>query len=835
MKKKITTLLVILGMSMSLTSCKSGLQTFLETNIGQILDDRADANKKCAKDFASIGLISDKQAETMINNIDTQIAAYKKQATKTTKNTDGSTNVTTSTALDHIASSISQYSLGGNGSPGYITFTTDKGEPRRMPWKSVDEGKALGKSGSGYYDSADGNWVSDDTLLDSSQDWSLPNFILSNYIHTKYYPDNTNQVPGSGGTFLVDDKLIEPINLVGDADSIDPLNSFTKLEVYVLKPDILKSTKEATLDGAIAKIQSTIDKNDTDGLLDYFVAAKDSNGNNITLIDKNDITMNLIAPSKPNPGDKNEPGYDLIVHQYEKDVAHVRLIEFNYEARDKLGSLIGLDTERYYIVKNTKGESAWKAFLMEYPVQKINKLKNNGDNVDVTFAQSGLGYNIKTGQFVKYARVNGSWDTSKSSAIDCDDYYLTTSAAQNNDAEGISSLVVKGYATTNIVDLNGNSHSVDCGRIVLRDYLEATFAPECVEGENLVVFGRKIRFKMLDSYWHEGGYYNNSTNKQMILSYPKGENIAYFVDKKGEKNALSTNLQITDFCSAKALTKKKYKNCVVKRLNKIGEGNSTRKNTIKSGEVPKIGDLKQTVLADDGKSIVPTVLFPGSYIDKPDYTADSANLQRFVAITTTKGLFDSALFSDWINSTSKTASLDWWQTYLSNNGYSYKISHEAVNDYLNSNFKYELSQNGIVILDLDVVAKIQEQYDEEAAQQKTSNIRTWFMILGWAIIAYSLILMLSWVFDTNSDFGVKLLEKLTFGNWVAVLYEDDIPGNNANEQTYLTFSKLFLRCIIIIVIGIVLIRINIFNVVYVLIDVFGGLASKIENIIRGFS
>ena len=831
-KRKITLLLTLLGLTITLTSCKSGLQTFVESDLTQILEDRAQTNKSCAKEFASVGLISNEQADSISKNIDKQLEIYKKQATESQKKTDGSTSVTTSTALDHIASSISQYSLGGNGSPGYITYTTDKGEPRNMTWRNVGE---AGNSESGYYDSVDGNWVYDSTLVSTGDDWVLPNFILSNYIHAKYYPDNPNQVPGSGGTFTVDDSLIEPLNLVGDEDSIDPLNDFTKLEVYVLKPDILKSTKEATLDGAIAKIKTAIEKNDTDGLSDYFSAAKDSNGNIITLIDKNDVNMDLIAPSKANAGDKNQPGYDLIIHQYEKDIAHVRLIEFNYEAKTRLDELIGLDTQRYYIVKNTKGQSSWKAFLMEYPIQKIDKLKNNGNDVDVTFTQSGLGYNIKTGQFVKYDKVNNKWDTSKSNAVACDDYYLTTSASQNNDAEGISSLVVKGYATTNIVDLSGTSHEVTCGRIVLRDYLEATFAPECVSNkEKLVVFGRKIRFKMEDSYWHEGSAYKNTGNKQMTLKYPKGENIAYFVDKNGAKIALSSNLQITDFCSAKALTKSKYKNCVVTRLSKIGEQSSKRKNTIKSGEIPKIGDLKLKIIAEDKKYIAPTILFPGGYIDKADYDSEPSNLQRFVAITTTKGLFDSALFSDWINSTSTTASLDWWQTYLSDNGYSYKISHESVNNYLNSNYKYELSQNGIVILDLDVVAKIQEQYDEEAAQEKTSNIRTWFMILGWFIIAYSLVLMLAWVFDTNSDFGVKLLEKLTFGSWVAIMYEDDIPTHNTNEQTYLTFSKLFLKCIIIIAVGIVLIRINIFNVVYMFIEIFGGLASKIEGIIHGF-
>ena len=106
------------------------------------------------------------------------------------------------------------------------------------------------------------------------------------------------------------------------------------------------------------------------------------------------------------------------------------------------------------------------------------------------------------------------------------------------------------------------------------------------------------------------------------------------------------------------------------------------------------------------------------------------------------------------------------------------------------------------------------------------------MILGWFVVVYSSLLMLAWVIDANLDIGVKLLEKLTLGNWVAVKYEEDIPYKNTNDQTFLDSKKMFIRAAIMIAIGIFLINVNIFNVVLVLIDIFGRAATKIEEVIN---
>ena len=93
--------------------------------------------------------------------------------------------------------------------------------------------------------------------------------------------------------------------------------------------------------------------------------------------------------------------------------------------------------------------------------------------------------------------------------------------------------------------------------------------------------------------------------------------------------------------------------------------------------------------------------------------------------------------------------------------------------------------------------------------------------------------MLLWVFDTNTDLGFGLLEKVTLGNWVAVKYAEDIPTHNVNDQKYVCFKDICIRTMIMIAIGILLIRIDIFYILTVLIDVFGNIASQLEKLIKG--
>ena len=827
---------LVMATAFSLTGCESGLQDFAESTLPQAIRDRGEINKQLAADFVTIGALSEKQYESVCDNIEKQVDKY----TKTGDNGEMSAQV-----LSTVAQSVSQYTLGGSGTPSYVVYIDDDNVSHNMEYEP-------GSYADSYYAYKENDEVVYKVLnstyaMSYKNGNALSNFIISNYLDVYQFGHAGRGEGDVGATIERPEKKIEPIQLISD-DVAKSLNKLTKAEVYILRDDILAQTGESTLDGVIAMVQKAVNepsKADQQRLLaNYFCKAKDDKGNNITLIDAEDQTFDLIQQSKPNDGSKNEPGYDLVIGQYDmEDCIHVRFTEFSQEAYDVLDKFVGQGSSRYFLVPSHDG--SWKAYLMQYPVYTINTmtdLRNENNEVMVDFKKSGLGINLMTKQFVKYKSTGvNEFDEMQATAIEMEegeDYYLTLLASQNNDEEGVASLVVKGFADTVITDTSGVDHKCLTGRVVLRDYLESTYAPAYDSGDDgsLVVFGRKIRFDMSDEFWEYGTSNSNYKDKELestfnvkqsSLVYKKKGNIAYFVDKDGIKINNTPYLQITDFCDAYKL----YKTDVVARLPFIGEDRTTIESKLDEDEkTPLIGKLTCTTEVD---SIEPTMMFPSEELGKADFETDSNKKQRFYTITTTKGLFDSALFSGWIDSESSTASLIWWNKYLADRGFLYGVGSGHVLNYLLGNYEYKMSQEGYVVLDLETIAAIKEIYEKEDDQSRLSFMRTVFLLLAWAIIVYSQLLIMLWIFDTNTGFGLDLLKKATGGRWIAVKYEDDIPPGRHKGVQYVTCKKLLANVFLMITIAILMIRVNVFIIIQYMVRVFGNLAIFIDAVIKG--
>lgn len=670
-------------------------------------------------------------------------------------------------------------------------------------------------------------------------------------------------------------KTCEPIELLDDKIA-DEVNSKFDYQVYVLDSDFLSKQGDNSLDGVMEIVQASIKTNangklviNAKNLNNYFTPALDEDGEPVRLIEvekeqtgktllgkpiytykmpeefqvvqvSKDQSMedtpglsgykNIVGPSKP--------GYDMIACQDGVPCLSIKLKEFNKDAVDNLNKLIGINEGKYIFY--TDGDTK-RVYLMEYPVSYLKELKpdsSDSNKVRGKIEKSGLGINIYTGKIIKYdSDGKGGWLPSGTPVNETVDKYLTTDSASSGDIESKSSFIVKGTTKTTISHSmvnSGKERDIACGRIILRDYLEGTFAPGFIEDENVVVFGRKIRLSFND--WEESqeeiSLNGKKTKvKQFTPIWHKGTDMAYFVDKEGIKIETSPELQITDFAAINSLMMDKYSSCQVKSLVCKGETTLSTKYKGESGSLPTIDQIAHLTVKDTG--IVTTTYFPSEKIGKDDFDTDTDMKQRFYVIATNKNMFESSLFSDWINSKSSTASLQWWNQYLHDNGFVYTADQQAVNEYLKSNYAYELSQNGIIVLDLQTVADIQEMYDKEDDVERGKQIRTFFMILGWIIIIYAMILLLCWGLDANADIGVKLLEKLTFGHWVAVKYESDIPYNNANGSTYLTGGKMFIKFIILVIVGLILIYVNILNVVLRIIQLFAPVARVLEKLIQG--
>ncbi|WP_099467406.1 hypothetical protein [Konateibacter massiliensis] len=814
--KRIKLISLISLFTLTTVGCSARLKDFLDTDINAAMHQRVSLNQQIADQLYASNFISSKTHEMVINNLDNIASKYDEQAESLASS--GKTTLTRS-----ISRYVKIDGLDIHTYFGADSITDNDGKQKKV-FKSE----------------------SDYTPTDGLNDLALANYLCSQGVLTDTadtYDTNPEGVQN----------VAEPMVLVDDKVAAE-VNKKFGFEVYVLSPDIFSSDGTNSIDGITELLQSNIKKTEkgtkvnVGTLNNYFVKALDENGEAVTLLDMTKEENKIIKNSLDQPlnGQNTQPGYDMIVKQWGVPSLSFKFTEFSQEAVNNLDSIVGLN-EGKYIFSTDNGIN--RVYLLEYPVSILSSLIDNQDNtVSGELTKSGLGINLWTGNLIKYdSDGNGGWLASGTPISNPENSYLTVSGADNETQTGKSSFIIKGMTTTEIrhslID-DGASKTIQCGRIILRDYLEATYAPEFVTDEPLAIFGRKIRIKFTD--WIVQENYNNTKYSQFTPKWSKESDMASFVDRNGVEVVNSPKLQITDFCDAESINsvyadKAKVVSLTLKSATPAktpAEENSSGTSTIDNLE-------HETV----NTSIKPTLMFPGTEVGLQDYNvelkqkqeqeeaqgnnADSEQKQRFYALTTKCGLFDSALYSTWIESQSTEASLDWWNTYLKENKFIYTVNHSELNDYLKSFYAYELSQDGVIILDLKIVAKIQDEFTADANTERMHTMRTFFMILGWFLICWSISLMLGWLIDTNVDIGMRVLEKLSFGYWVAVKYEEDLPQYNADQRSYMTASQVTLRCIVIIVVGIILIYVNELDIVLYLIKLFGGPAQQLEKLIGG--
>ena len=866
---------LICGSAIAISGCSGSthLQQFFQDTVVTAIKDRGNRNKYYVKKFRDIGALSESQAAECMSTIDKKVQFYANDKDNYTK------------LMSNLLPAVSHFTYLAMGDVDELKCHdgSDAGAADiTLKWRGKEYTMETGEGPSDKIRCSRG--VGKDSKNATLSELHLSSFSAGNYVAASEYPSED-----TGERHTVDvDSLgdVNPIQFFSDINKKNSpahaINEAVHAQVYVLKPNIIEGKGTNSIDGVMELINQAMsqDVEEQVGMLNnYFIPAYEKEAGNkeeckeggkegegkeaddktypIYLLDgeyalggkaDNIEDYNLIITDRPSSGaSEKRLGYDMSVAQsfgeeVVDDMIRLRFTEFNEDALSKLTELTACDA--YFLARDPN--SGWKAYYMVYPIEVIKSMTDNNDGtVNIDTEPSGLGINLKTGKYVKFkGEEDGEWDyTSYTEVPNNENYYLALNSTQNNNTEGIAPLVLSGYETNcEIPQILPNSKhksnppKVTTARIILSDYLEGTFAPGFVDDETVVAFGRKIRLRMGVDYWHENDadqvdWYTSTgkevkNNTQLTYSKKESDGVAYYVDKEGNKIETLEPLKITDFAHKSDLLQEPYTMKTIKPIE-------MKENSV----IPSTGESKQTA-TNIGKeytdgTILPTLMFPGKDIGTIDYENDDETKQRMYAIVTRFGLFDNALFSNWINSQSQTASLLWWNQYLSDNSLQYDVGQDHVLSYLEDNYSYEISQSGIVILDLDTISKIQKQYDNESNYERTSWIRTFFMMLGWFIVVYSSLLMLAWVIDANLDIGVKLLEKLTLGNWVAVKYEEDIPYKNTNDQTFLDSKKMFIRAAIMIAIGIFLINVNIFNVVLVLIDIFGRAATKIEEVING--
>lgn len=856
MKRKLWTLLFLLMTTFGalvVTGCGSSLTTYFTSDFPLVLTERGQQNKDIAKRLLDAGFIDLTMYNSLCAQIDDEVNKIKNDCIITASDESALSNA----AVKTLSAAVSNVNC---RAPEFVEYEDDDGNS-----ELTNTGKFKRTFSKVKKD------------ISSISDASVSYFVASNYVVGQYLGSDGT---GYGLGTWTEKTNVEPINFFGGQDDlVETLNERFRADMYVLDADAIASSGKS-IDEVFAAIKTAVDKDDISGVTHFFKKLTDSSGNAVTLMDED---FNLIVTSENNTNSSiSEPGYDLVMKQtlyyhsnsdcgwdgtgtgnecsdtshaiaMEKPVLSVRFIEFSQDRFEDLENTINLNSGAYYFDKLNSTQSSsgqtTKCYVLTYPISVIDKftLDESTGNVTAEFNDdSGMAVSIQTGKLISY-----DYDTDETSfkttchEITTSDPYLT----MNFDAsvgDEKSSLVCDGYReyTINVLDKDGNEEpkTIVVPRIILRDYLEATWAPGSVTySETAVVFGRKIRFRTDSTFWTSADSFtfNNKTYNNNTLQYNINNKdwCASFIDIDGEEVGSLTKLYITDFCDIDALAigsgnpSNKWEKYTVKHFREAGISASTQDCTAEETEVSPTQD--KIASTTDVTSIKVSMGFPSKYIGKVDLNNTSAEVQRFYCIITTKAMFDSALYSDWINSTASKESLTWWNGYLSDHGYNYTIGADEVSSYVQTNYKYELSQQGAIILDLDTISKIQEIYDDEDADSRSSLIRTIFVVLGIFLIAYAMILMLCWIIDTNVDLGFSLTNKVTLGHWIAIQYDEELPSYNNEDHCYIDGKHMLIKCLIMVAVAIVVIRVDASEIILVLVNTFGKIASYIEDMIRG--
>lgn len=825
--KYIILLAILLILTNIVTGCSDKqLEAFINTDLTHIMADRVDANRAIVDKLYQSGLISESEKAMIEKDIDSQMGAFLTE------------KISTDTKLQNKL----------------LSALVDWNVP------TLEE----------YID-----------LGFEEEDWEnlITVYVSNNSSISKKLKINLFNGPGA---------KVVPLSII-DGKTAEKINERMTYNVYVLKPlseegDVAGSIKGSqSLDEMLEMIQrATKNKDEIDnGELDkFFKLAKNESGIPVTLLDISkrsnqlivdstgtnnvddslygyDGTGKLIEEYSGNNVQRNisvnnhgfntsesmiGPGNDMVIKDPSRQIPlmAVRFHEFNEDAVNNIISTLGMNPDQY-LFSSAKGGGDNRVYIMEYPVHYIHSMKEKDDDssmYECNLRESNMGINLRTGKLIKYSQAWGS-STEPAVYFENSDTYLPVKGAPNQHEEGRSAFILEGETPDDYaIEVGERRTKVKSGRIVLRDYLEGTYAPGVVRNENVVVFGRKLRVLSLEG--------------------SKRDVVARYYDKNGQVIENSADLYIDDF--ADLLNLAAYTPPKVKYIGRIGEAlsNSDTDGDGESGDgeigesedgedgesedgdggydsdinkiISKIEDLNREVV----KEIRPTAQFPGLNIGYMDY--DNSQKPLFYVMMVKKNMFDTALFSGWINNEDTSAnSLNWWMEWLSNpkRNYSYNINVNVLQEYLMGNYTFELQESGIVVLDLETISKIQREFNREANLSRTRMFRTTFIVLGYTVVCYALILVLAWTLDTNVDLGFNILEKVSFGQWVAVKSDSEMPYDDLEDRGYITFQKIVMKSIGVAIIGVVLILVNIMDLVVYLIEIFGEVAKMVGRLITG--
>ena len=821
MRKKIGLFALCVGLiaqTLVLSSC-SFKEVIGVTDVGGALETRIELNKKILHRYYTAGLVSETTYKNTNKSLDKKHEAFEELTNSDDLNANGEktleTLVGSTTWVNPYVGSFSK------GTTSWKVSIADKN------WSVTRNGES---SSYGNIDSEAVNELSNRKAM-------LSKYLQYHYLHGDGYFDDMYENSSKDYAFeLIDSALANELNKV------------LSFEVYVLDP---KKFSESKGGGSIDELVTQLEMIKTSTKVETSVTTTtDASGNTTStgtsadatdywnkvlaeyFVDSgltlNDMTKkeNLAVVDSVNAGvnygvTESDCGKDLTVRcgTDKWDMLSLRLKEFNGSVYEQLCNNGLLDDTNWLLVKD--GTNGGKLYCMNYPVSVIKTITEVDDqNIAVSeFDITDMYLNIYTGKTSKNGEYWGGNDTDFTLIENKADEYLNLDKSNNSDLEkSVSSYMIMGSNEIENVgyDEQGVKQPAETARIILRDYLEATYMPDVVGKDKVVLYGRKIRFIRIPT-----------------IEKPMAKNlqIAKFVDSDGKDIEGSYEIFCDSFADIDKLSAASAEVNYIKRnvdKNKDGQKAPKVSENLQDalGQLTYLSfkDVKEIKLASKQSS------FPGNAVNKPDKGNNKLPLFYYVALNSE--MADNGLM-DWVNAENDVYGYSWWSKWLDTNGYNYALAGNSIKSLFEGNYRYGSATSGVASLDLSVIAKLQDYVEEEEDQRKANILVTAFILLGWTLVIFGVLLPLLWLLDTSFDMGVKFIETISFGHWIAVKDPMELPEINTEGKAFLTFGKLLMKSLLVVFIGIVLIRINIWHLVITLVQSFGIFADKIYELLAG--
>ena len=647
--------------------------------------------------------------------------------------------------------------------------------------------------------------------------------------------EETIKTSEKGKVYIIDMQKVQGLSEGGEAGtSIDQLNKYMNCYVSIMNDLRTQGSTEITLPDGTKVDEETFDN----ALENVFSVLKDSEGNDVQWIDLQ--TFDVIQEQKEvgplgaqgaqssyqtrsgglvlNEGYENTPGNDIVIQNQVKNkdgnsnninIMTIRTEELNDAVIDEMVAEVNDGSSQRMLIYNGN------LYLFAYPIAVVDQVKL-GENDEYT-----IEYKVDDQVLVSFKsqtilKSNGTQDVQTNN----ENPYISVG---NGDIRDFQQFILSDGTLTTEMNLAGNGTGSQNGEntqsnvpvFILRDYLEGTFTPGVLNDgeidETIVCYGRLIRLKL---------------KNQSGATYNRNDPIGYYINQEHEKISATgfQDIYVNQLADGSQLKNSVQIGNTVKRLPQTLEniGNNVAGDSS--------ADQVQKLPVEIVQEIHPVLQFPG---DLDAWDKDMSNKPQMYTVVTNLDTEQSGLLSHWITSDDEKLSLVWWQQYLNEKGYNYKLTAEAVNKWLNVTYEIQISDKDYVIFDMDKIETQNSIFQEGYNRKITQRMRAMLLVFGWILEIWGGFLLIAWVYDTNIGVGVKLLERLSFRKMTAIKYEDEGEYYQKDGPIPVTLQKLIVRIIILMVTGIVIMNVDVFNIMKNLMILLGNMAKILEDLITG--